>query len=793
MLKSILTVMTIFLIFLFTSAQGVIMGYVTDKQTGDKIEGINVIISNTDKGDLSDFNGFFIINDISYGSYNIVAKRIGYIDDTMDVTINSNDIIPMNFILQPTSIKMEGIVVTATKSSRYIMDVPIRTEIITEKAIIEKNALNLYDALTGIPGIIVEQQCQYCNFSQIRLQGLGADHTQILIDNMPVYSGLASVYGLQQIGSANIDHIEIVKGAGSALYGSSAIAGAINIITKKPSDKYTTNINLQYGNNNKYNANVNTSFKYNKIAVQFNVQKSGADAIDESSESGNIPDGISDMVKADLTNLSARIYIYDILKNDILSMGISNINELRQGGTLTDNLYLNPFSEGTEYIQTNRYTLDLMYKKLINKSNNVSLMISGSKHLRNATNDAFLGDYMETHNDSSPPIDEFRPYIANEDLIAVTFDYMNSFFNRHNLLMGVQYVYNDLTESGKYIIVDEMDSLYGIPYTSSSNKHSNEIGLYIQDEYSINRYLEVVAGIRYDIHNSEDNFRGSNQVASNTFPAVEYSKNVYNPRIAIKFTPFRSFSIRTSFGTGFKVPYGFSEDLHLCSGSPRVWKSGDLRPEKSKSFNLSIDYEILNNITTSINIYRTNLEDKTGFSEAGGDIKSLGYTYQWVNIDNAYVQGIETELNINIIKELALNLDFTYSKGQYDNERDDWIGTEFASISKYIPRIPKYAGRAELKFISNWCNIFIEGNYHGTMYIDYFSEDGNLNKIKITEPYILFNTRISKKLFNTFEVYCGLKNITDYIQPEKHLDDAAFMYAPTFGREIYGGIILSIK
>ncbi|MCK4524482.1 TonB-dependent receptor plug domain-containing protein, partial [candidate division WOR-3 bacterium] len=316
MFKSFLTVIVIFTTFVFSFSQGIIKGYITDKQTGEKIEGINVIIQNTEKGDLSNYNGFFIIPNISHGNYNIIAKRIGYIDDTINVIINSNDTISMNFVLQPTSIKMEGIVVTATKSSRYIMDVPIRTEIITNKTIVEKNALTLYDALTGIPGVIVEQQCQYCNFSQIRLQGLGADHTQILIDNIPVYSGLASVYGLQQIGSDNIDHIEIVKGAGSALYGSSAIAGAINIITKKPSNKYAASINLQYGNNNKYNTNFSTSVKYNKFAIQFNAQKSGADAIDETSENGNTPDGISDMVKIDLTNLSARIYIYDILKSD---------------------------------------------------------------------------------------------------------------------------------------------------------------------------------------------------------------------------------------------------------------------------------------------------------------------------------------------------------------------------------------------------------------------------------------------------------------------------------------------
>ena len=108
----------------------------------------------------------------------------------------------------------------------------------TSQAITKKNAQNLYEALEGVPGIRVEQQCQFCNFSEVRMQGLGAEHTQVLIDGEPIYSGLAGVYGLQQIGTNDIDRLEVVKGAGSALYGSSAVAGAINIISKEPTSSH---------------------------------------------------------------------------------------------------------------------------------------------------------------------------------------------------------------------------------------------------------------------------------------------------------------------------------------------------------------------------------------------------------------------------------------------------------------------------------------------------------------------------------------------------------------------------
>ncbi|MCD6413548.1 MAG: TonB-dependent receptor, partial [Elusimicrobia bacterium] len=155
---------------------------------------------------------------------------------------------------QEEALELEEVVITGTKTERKLKDVPVRTEIITAKEIEEKGAASLYEALEGIPGIRVEQQCSYCNFSIVRMQGMAAGHVQVLIDGQPIFSGLAGVYGLQQIPTANIERIEIVKGAGSALYGASAIAGVINIITKKPEKEPEVEVSASFGEHktNKY-------------------------------------------------------------------------------------------------------------------------------------------------------------------------------------------------------------------------------------------------------------------------------------------------------------------------------------------------------------------------------------------------------------------------------------------------------------------------------------------------------------------------------------------------------------
>jgi outer membrane receptor for ferrienterochelin and colicins len=133
-------------------------------------------------------------------------------------------------------------------------------------------------------------------------------------------------------------------------------------------------------------------------------------------------------------------------------------------------------------------------------------------------------------------------------------------------------------------------------------------------------------------------------------------------------------TLRANVGTGFRAPYGFSEDLHLCSGSPRVWKSSGLKPETSVSYNLSADY-YARKIRLSANLFRTDLKNKIGFSDADAQVAALGYDYQWKNIDDAFVQGLELTAVYSPLSQLQLSLDFSLNEGRYKQEREDWAGT----------------------------------------------------------------------------------------------------------------------
>lgn len=794
-IKRTVLILGVFLLpFTITAADlGKIQGRVIDEKTRNPLPSVNVVVKGTPFGAATSINGEYLIPHVPAGTHKVMASMIGYKPVVKKIRVSPHQTVRVDFRLKQTPLEIGTVVVTGTRTPKYIKDVPVRTEVLTSKAIEEKGAVNLYEALKGMPGIRVEQQCQYCNFSMVRLQGLGPDHTQVLIDGQPIYSGLASVYGLQQLGTANIDRIEVVKGAGSALYGAGAIAGAINIITKKPSQKPEAKIGIELGSYNTNRYDFIASIRKDNIGVSLFAQKHGGDAIDETRD-GNSPDevrkpdGISDRVKADATNAGFDVVVDSIFGNDQVTVIGKALNEVRQGGTLDDDTYENPFTEGTERIITNRYEIETKYGKQFLYGNRINITFAYTYHHRNATNDAFLSDYKATHGDTLPPLDIMRPYLAKENLYALNLNYLQPLLGKHRLLAGIQYSHNRLEETGKYVVVDEDDDNYGEPYTSTSEKHADEVGAYLQDEFSISDILEMVAGVRYDYHKSEDNFRGSGKVAPEGVPPVKYDKTALNPRFAIKYELFPSFTLRGSVGTGFRVPYGFSEDLHLCSGSPRIWKGGDLKPEKSVSFGLSLDYELADRLSISANLFRTNLENKIGFVAAGEMAKRLGYTYEWKNIDNAYVQGIEFSGSFLLMQNLVLDADFTFNDGQYKHEREDWIGTPYEEKSKYVSRFPRYTAGVKLSFTPEDWSFVLDGDYKGPMYIDYYMDEEEPTKIKETEPYLILNAKISRSLFDRFNLFVETKNLTDYIQPEKHTDDAAFMYAPVYGRIIYGGI-----
>ncbi len=788
----ILTAMFCSIVAMAQNTDAMLFGDVKAKEGGKHLPHAVIRVKGTNLKTQCDATGHFKLSNLPLGKQVIIATLDGYQQQEKEVDMVNNKGTEVYFELEKDPLELSQVVVTGTRTSHFVKDVPIRTEVLTSQAITKKNAQNLYEALEGVPGIRVEQQCQFCNFSEVRMQGLGAEHTQVLIDGEPIYSGLAGVYGLQQIGTNDIDRLEVVKGAGSALYGSSAVAGAINIISKEPTFEPSVNGDIQFGNFGFKSYKGSGSMRYNNIGLSVFAQRTQMDAIDRTQngltrKEVKHKDGISDRVDETMNNLGFSLYFYQpFAKNDKLVLRGKAIDEHRFGGVMTNDQYLNPYTDGTEDIRTNRLSADLAYTLPIGKHSELNLTTAYVYHKRQATNDTFLHDYMDSHKDpahpdedgAEPDVSMMRPYIAKENTVTPSLT-LTSILGNHTLLGGVQGYFTRLRETGLYVISAEDEKTspyYGVPYTSIGKKHANEVGFFIQDEWNVTPKLTVVPGIRVDSHSSGEEYATSVKVSS--------------------------LVLRANIGTGFRAPYGFSEDLHLCSGSPRVWKSSNLKGERAISYNLSADY-YAKKYQFSINIFRTNLKDKIQFSPADDEVKKFGYSYQWENVDDAYVQGVELGAKANLFRNFNAGVNWTFNQGKFKHERADWSDPndetvkefpqrlQYAKDSRNISRFPAMTGDIDLDYTPGTWSFSLTSSLQGRMYIDYNSEDdGATSKIKKTNTFMLFNCRAAKR-FGMCTVYAGAKNIFSYIQDEKHTDDAAFMYAPVYGATWYVG--LSVK
>ncbi|MGI6243449.1 MAG: TonB-dependent receptor [Prevotella sp.] len=772
-----------------------LFGDVKSKTTGQHLPYVQIQVKGTKLITNCDKSGHFQLSPLPVGEQTIVASLVGYKPQELKVVMERNKGTEVYFLMEEDEQDLDQVVITGTRTQHFLKDVPIRTEVLTSQALKNKNAQNLYEALEGVPGIRVEQQCQFCNFSMVRMQGLGAEHTQVLIDGEPIYSGLAGVYGLSQMGTNDIDRLEIVKGAGSALYGSSAVAGAINIITKSPGYEPSVSGDVQFGNFGYRNYNASASMRKRNIGFSVFAQRTEGDAVDETQDGETRDevkhkDDMSDRVASQLTNMGFTLHLFHpFAKNDKLVLHGKLMEEHRAGGTLTDDLYLNPFSQGTENITTNRLSADMNYNLPIGKHSELAFSTAYVHHKRNATNDTFLNDYMESHDNASPDVQMMRPYVARENTFTPSLTFTTHLPN-HTLLGGVQGYFTRLRETGLYCINDVEDPHHGTAYTSVGKKRAAEFGVFVQDEWTILPGLVAVPGLRFDIHSSSEEYASDEKVFDGTFPKAKFNETTFNPRLALKYEITPALVLRANVGTGFRAPYGFSEDLHLCSGSPRVWKSADLKGERAVSFNLSADY-YGNDYQLSANLFRTNLNDKIEFVPADDNVKKLGYTYQWQNQDDAYVQGIELGVKWNPFKDFRTALGWTFNQGRYKHVRDDWADTPYAEASKHISRFPAMTGDLNLEYTPGTWTFTVNGSLQGKMYIDYMKDDEIAEKIKETNTFMLFNARVAKRL-GVCSIYAGGKNILGYVQDEKHTDNAAFMYAPVYGATWYAGISMKL-
>lgn len=312
-----------------------VFGHVLDKETGEHLPFITVMLKGTTIGTTTDNSGHYFLKNLPEGKFTLKFKYLGYKTVTREVTLVKGKTQEINVELEEDRIALDGVVVSANRSETSRRLAPTLVNVIDSKLFKTTNAVNLAQGLNFQPGVRVETNCQNCGFQQVRINGLDGPYTQILIDSRPIFSALSGVYGLEQIPANMIDRVEVMRGGGSALFGSSAIAGTINIITKEPlrnSGELTHTISSiggssAFDNNTTLNASLVTdNSKAGMYIFGQNRHRSGYD---------HDGDGYTELPKLKNQTVGFRSYLKTSTYSK-LTFEYHHMNEYRRGGNLLD-------------------------------------------------------------------------------------------------------------------------------------------------------------------------------------------------------------------------------------------------------------------------------------------------------------------------------------------------------------------------------------------------------------------------------------------------------------------------
>ncbi|MBN2103193.1 TonB-dependent receptor [bacterium] len=754
----------IFFIFLLfnsglsgSDANATIQGQITDTGTKEPLPSVNVMVVHTNIGVATDINGHYCLTNISPGRIHLVASMIGYKKKNKTITLEPEQNISVNFELESTILEMGAVVVTGTATPHLIEDMPVRTEVIPRKLIERKQAANLAEALSFHTGIRVENNCQNCNFSQVRILGMDGKYSQILIDGDPVVSSLAGVYGLEHFPDEMIDQIEIVKGGGSSLYGGGAVAGVINMITRRPMSNQVRIKYLGHSTNGKFDQHVG--------AVAETVNKTGSSgayvfgSFRKRNPIDQNMDGYSELGELNNESMGFKWY-YKPLENSELLTAFHRIHEERRGG----NKFKLPVHEAeiAEWIEHWRSGGTLRWKHRPNPLFDYRLYYSFSEENRKS----YYGGL-----DSNSPEDRLNAlsfYGRAENPLHITGFQTNYQLSGQLLTAGLQYTYDKIRDETAAETAYHLDEVY------------RNTGLFLQDNlhFGPNEEIEFVLGVRFDKHSELTNW-------------------IISPRINMKFDIEKDFILRCAYTTGFKPPQTYDEDLHLCGieGDQRIIRNApDLKEEKSYTLSAGFEYRgYLNRIPAmaSITVFRTRLNDS--FTEQF--VSKTGSIEKWerLNSEGAEVKGVELDMGIRPIPEIELRGGFTCQISRYDSPHEDFHTKDFL-------RTPDLT--ANLRFNaspSNRIDCYILGNYIGNAYVPHEvivkeREEPEL-RLERSDRFFHIDIGIIYRLplnngLNS-KVSLGIKNITNAFQ--KDLDqgpdrDPAYVYGPARPRTLYFGL-----
>jgi outer membrane receptor for ferrienterochelin and colicins len=739
----------------------------------------NVLLINENKGVITDADGRVKLN-LSSLPQPIEITAYGFKNKVFLINHDKLNASPLIIKMEADILGLDEVVVTGTRNQLSKRKSPVLVNTINSKALISTQSNTLAEGLNFSPGVRVETNCQNCGFTQVRLNGLQGSYTQILVNSRPIFTSLLGVYGLEQVPVNSIQNIEIVRGGGSALYGSNAIAGTVNVITKDPvlnSWDISSNIGIIDGEA------LDTRLDFNSSVVSDDLRSGvrfyGNYRNRESYDANN--DGFTELVELESNSIGASAYIKP---NDLsrLSVNLNSIQEYRRGG---DRLELAPqFTDITEELDHSTFIGGIDYDlNSLDQTKNLSAYASVSRTNRDSYYGGLGGE--RTRLDSISANNAFgnTKDLAFNSGLKLT----KNFDNGDDLILGAEYNLNDTR-----------DDIEG--YNRIIDQQVNNLAVYAQYKLKFLKKFTSLIGARLDyidvngLYQVEDISRNS-----------DISQTAFSPRLSMAYDLNENQKLRAGYARGFRAPQAFNEDLHISSvGGEQLFVilSEDLDTEYSDAFTLSYNLNLNKNLAqydVLVEGFYTQLQDPFTQVSTGAVLPNGSILEEVRNGSGAKVYGVNIEFNYSPNSKFLFQSGLTLQDTAYDEPQvlfeSENPNLETVSVNSFV-RNPDIYGFFNFSYMPNelW-QVDASTTYTGSMTVPRVINENGLIELNESQDFIDFNLRLSRdfKVNENFslEIFGGVKNLFNSYQDDFDVGptrDSDYIYGPAMPRSAFLGV-----
>jgi outer membrane receptor for ferrienterochelin and colicins len=731
---------------------------------GQHIPGATIQIKGTTIGTVTDHTGHYMMNNLPEGKHTIIARAVGLKTQEFDVELKRNETIEKKFFLEPDPVNLDKVVITASRTVQTRTQSPVIVNSIEPQLFQSTQSITLSEGLNFIPGLRSEMNCENCGFNQLRINGLEGNYTQVLINGRPVFSGLASVYGLEIIPSNMIERVETVRGGGSVLYSGNAVAGVVNLITKDPTkNSFQVDVShrLQGVGLAKTTGDLNASFNSTLVSDDL---KSGLALYgyyrDRNPFDAN-DDDFSEITAIENNTIGFKAF-YRPTSYNKLTVDFLRLNEFRRGGNMFD--YLPHQADIAEQVT--------------HRINNVSLTMD--QYFRNRPDD-LLSIYV-----SGQTVERDSYYGAEQDPNAYGFSKDLSTITGAKYSTGFQFIRDNVITVGIENISNDLSDVKlgsdGQPNITITDQRINTLGSFVQNEFKLNK-TKLLLGLRADRYFiTNDNASENNNDDWIIIPRINLLQDL-TPRL----------QARLSYSQGYRAPQVFDEDLHIeSSGARRISHQNaiGLERELSHSYTGSISY----NSSIGMAYFEVLIEgfytDLTNafINEFGEPDEDGNVVYTRQNAaSGAIVRGVNLELNAMLGTQVTWQSGYTLQSATFGEVEPEFGRKEFY-------RTPNTYGFT----VINWnatpqFTLSANGKYTGSMLVPHFTEtSASLNESPLFFDMGLRAEYAFKLTDQTrLSVYSGMNNLFNAYQDDFDTGlnrDPAYVYGPAIPRTFFVGL-----